>query len=140
MTKVLAAGGLVFRKDKDRLMVLLIKDTYGKWTWPKGHAENGESSRETAIREIREETGLSRLRIVGEAGVQGYSFEKDGTSIDKEVRVYAVETDEKDISIQEEEVVAGEWLAVEEALDRIEYAGSPDILKKAIRIFKRYDK
>ncbi len=62
-----SAGALVFRRGNDGPEVLLIR--YGsKWSFPKGHIEDGESAGEAALREVREETGVSarllpRLRM-----------------------------------------------------------------------------
>jgi len=56
--KEISAGGVVYRKEGDRLELLMIEDRYGKWTLPKGKQEAGEEVEETALREIREETGL----------------------------------------------------------------------------------
>jgi 8-oxo-dGTP diphosphatase len=62
---VRAAGGVILRKsDKGNLNVLLAhRPQYDDWSFPKGKADKGESSAETAVREILEETGL-RCRIV----------------------------------------------------------------------------
>ena len=51
-----------FRNSK--MSVLLIKDPYGKWTWPKGKIDKGESSFGAAKREVEEETGLKNIQMV----------------------------------------------------------------------------
>lgn len=66
MTRVVtAAGGIVFRKTpKGKLRVLLAhRPKYDDWSFPKGHADKGETPEETALREVLEETG-QRCRIV----------------------------------------------------------------------------
>src|SRR3982750_698917 len=60
------AGGIVYRysaADKTKIEILLIQDSKGRWTIPKGHIEEGESPRQAAEREIREETGLQNMKI-----------------------------------------------------------------------------
>lgn len=47
-----SAGGIVMRWERQKPKVLLIKDSYGRWTWPKGNIDKGESSKDAAIREI----------------------------------------------------------------------------------------
>lgn len=60
MKKAISAGGVVFRAKKGNLQILLVKP-FGKDKFgiPKGHIEKGETLRETAAREIFEETGVS---------------------------------------------------------------------------------
>src|SRR5207245_6680827 len=58
------AGGVVYRKSsKDVTEILLIQDSKGRWTIPKGHIEEGENPRQTAQREITEETGLAEMKV-----------------------------------------------------------------------------
>ncbi|AQS55348.1 NUDIX hydrolase [Novibacillus thermophilus] len=72
--KEISAGGVVYRKEGDRLELLMIEDRYGKWTLPKGKQEAGEEVEETALREIREETGL-RGRIVRPLMTVNYQYD-----------------------------------------------------------------
>ena len=59
------SGGIIFRRNKDQeVEILLIQDAKGRWTIPKGHIEEGESAKETAEREIREETGLQEMQVL----------------------------------------------------------------------------
>ena len=53
-----SAGGVVIKKERARPKVLLIKDSYGRWTWAKGHIEKGESRKDTLVRELAEELGI----------------------------------------------------------------------------------
>ena len=54
-----SCGGIIFYNGKQNTKILLVKNTNGKyWSFPKGHIEQGETEKETAAREIKEETGL----------------------------------------------------------------------------------
>ena len=63
--------------------LLLIRDPYGKWGLPKGHVENGESSREAALREVREETGLTHLDPGPSLGSIDWYFRLKGDLVHK---------------------------------------------------------
>lgn len=53
------AGAVVIRTDRQRREFLLLRATAGdEWVLPKGHIEPGETPEETAVREVREETGV----------------------------------------------------------------------------------
>ncbi|MBR6598855.1 MAG: NUDIX domain-containing protein, partial [Oscillospiraceae bacterium] len=54
-----SCGGVVYRKSHGNLEILLIKHiNSGHWSFPKGHIEANETEQETALREIKEETGI----------------------------------------------------------------------------------
>ena len=66
---IVACGGVVFHFDEDRdpkVLYLLLKHKGGKkhWALPKGHLEKGETYKECAIREIKEETGISKKNLI----------------------------------------------------------------------------
>ena len=61
--KIVSAGGVVLREHTAGLQVLLIhRERYDDWSLPKGKGEADELLPETAVREIREETGVAALR------------------------------------------------------------------------------
>ncbi|MBL8965216.1 MAG: NUDIX domain-containing protein, partial [Phycisphaerae bacterium] len=60
-----SAGGIVFRRDGERTLFLLIRDSYRNWGFPKGHLEEGEAPAAAALREVGEETGLAALELRG---------------------------------------------------------------------------
>ena len=120
--KVLASGGILWRKDKGELKVLLIHRTrYDDWSWPKGKVDKGEHISETAVREIREETGL-KVTLGTKLYEIEYELEKNKTKL---VHYWAVEITEKALKKQsfkpDEEVGALEWLTVKEAKKKLTY-------------------
>lgn len=58
-TEIMAAGGVV-KNEEDEILLIFRK---GKWDLPKGKADDGETPEQTAIREVKEETGLISLKL-----------------------------------------------------------------------------
>ncbi|MFH1879090.1 MAG: NUDIX domain-containing protein [Candidatus Omnitrophota bacterium] len=140
-----ASGGVVIKIERGSPKVLLIRDSYGHWTWPKGHIEKGETPEEAALREIREETGQKNTRILEELGRQKYRFTLKGAVISKTVYIYLVKASAREkLRIQASEIETGKWFRPEEAVRRIEYEGSVELLKKGLKrfneIFREGDK
>lgn len=131
------AGGVVMKEEKGCARVLLIRDSYGHWTWAKGHIEKGETPAETAVREISEETGLKKLEVIEELGKQEYYFMLNGKRIFKTVHIFLVRAfDGEPLTAQRSEIMEARWFSPEEALGKIEYKGSHDLLAKGIDIFR----
>ena len=137
MQRQFAAGGVVLKGGAGEVKALLIKDSYGHWTWPKGHIEEGESPQEAALREVREETGLKTLKPIEELGAQEYWFNWEGEEVFKTVYIFLIEAAEgEELSIQTEEIADGEWLEADQALEKIEYEGSRALFEKGIKKYK----
>ncbi len=86
----------------------------GTWTLPKGTPDPGETIEETAIREVREETGLE-ARIVGPLPSINYRFMQDGTRIDKTVHYWLMEPVGGDLSRHDREFERVRWVSFDEA-------------------------
>ncbi len=127
---VVAAGALLWRRENGVLKVLVIhRERYDDWSWPKGKLDKGESISEAAVREIREETGLSVA-----LGVKLYELEyKIEHGNRKVVHYWAAHVTDKILAQQnfvpDEEVAALEWLSVPEAKKRLSYKHDIDPLK-----------
>ncbi|MFH1798191.1 MAG: NUDIX domain-containing protein [Candidatus Omnitrophota bacterium] len=137
MRQQFAAGGVVIKKERGRLRVLLIKDSYGHWTWPKGHIEKGESPKAAAAREVTEETGQRNIEVVKELGKQKYYFTLKGEKIFKTVYIFLIKASGREkIVVQVSEIQKAKWFWPEEALEKIEYKGARALLRKGIQFFK----
>jgi 8-oxo-dGTP pyrophosphatase MutT (NUDIX family) len=130
-----SAGGVVFRRDGGRPHVLLLKHSSGKWMLPKGTIESGETPEGVALREVREETGLSNVRVVADLGEERYYFfwRSEDTYYDKTVRYFLLEfLGGQDPAPQAEEgFVACEWVALDEAMERIKYKETREVVRRA---------
>ncbi len=118
------AGGIVFRDKKHVREFLLVqaKKTPNEWVLPKGHIELDEHPRETAVREVREETGVWG-EIVGEGDVMEY--ELDG----QQVRAQFYLMKARASGHPEDRWRGHEWLSLEKAVERLTHPKSKDFLK-----------
>ncbi len=64
MPKETSAGAVIFRKEDNQTLYLLLHYEAGHWDLPKGHIEANETEIETAKREVEEETGLQDIEII----------------------------------------------------------------------------
>ena len=114
----------------DRKQVLLVHHNAGHWDFPKGHIEEGETEIQTAIREVKEETGIE-VQIDGDYRyVTSYSPKKD---VIKEVVYFLAKNNNEDKKPQIEEVSEVKWFSFDEAINKITYDNSRDILIKLIK-------
>jgi len=124
-----SAGGLVVRGEN----VLLIATHQGRrWQLPKGHIEPGESRRQTAEREVAEETGV-RGRVLAPLPDVEYWFVERGTRrIHKRVHYYLMAYEDGDPSNYDPEEVSGAgWFTWEEALGRLTFANERKVVEEA---------
>lgn len=70
MEKVLAAGGLVINQNNELLMIF----KRGKWDLPKGHIDKNETFESCAVREVKEETGLSDVGVIRFIGITEHEY------------------------------------------------------------------
>lgn len=95
----ITSGGFVFFLDRsyNDIYVLLIKNKYDQWWIPKGHIEQGEDDLVCALREIEEETGVSRrkLKHISFCSLDSFSFEKDGLIATKDLYIHIFSVDKK---------------------------------------------
>ncbi|NNE72481.1 MAG: NUDIX hydrolase [Acidimicrobiales bacterium] len=122
--EVRAAGGIVVRADDpDARLLLVHRPDYDDWTFPKGKSDPGERWRETAIREVLEETGFA-CTVERKVGAVRY-FDRRGRS--KEVRYFLMVVDEGSFE-PNDEVDGIQWCTVDEALMMLSYQRDRDLL------------
>jgi len=103
-------GVIPIQREDSSIRVLMVQHQEGQWSFPKGHGEKDEKPRETARRELFEETGLKVLSWLSpRAFSENYQFERHGIAIHKEVSYFpAVVIGE--IFLQKKELKAFRWL------------------------------
>lgn len=130
------AGGIVFRPTADNkdIEILLIQDSKNRWTIPKGHIEPGETAKQTALREIGEESGLKEVEAISWLGKIHFKYRRAEKLVLMTTQVYLVQSLDKNERPTKEKWMNGiRWFTFSEALDAIEYAD----IEKLILIAKR---
>src|SRR3989442_12492075 len=134
--RVTSAGGVVYRWEKnDPLFLLLTSNKRGIWCLPKGLIEEDEDEVTTAMREVREETGVSRVKLRGKVGQIKYQFGFRAKTFDKTVHFFLFETDQPDAKVGTEHD-AMEWMPYEKAWPTLSYPNEKDMLTKAAGIIQ----
>ncbi|RXT14817.1 NUDIX hydrolase [Ammoniphilus sp. CFH 90114] len=115
MLKEISAGGVVFRRRGEQLDLLIIEDRYMKISLPKGKQEPGETMEQTALREVKEETGIDG-RVVEPLEVIYYQYYHPQIGpINKEVHYYLVEALGGELTPQIEEINKVTWMEPDRA-------------------------
>ena len=115
---------------------LLLNYPTGHWDFVKGKIERGETLHQTAIRETKEETGISDLEFVeGFEEKINYNFQFEGELILKEVVFFLAKTKTPTVNVSHEHLDYA-WLDYEKALQKVTYQNAKNILSKANRLFR----
>ncbi len=126
-----SCGAVVYRYYCDRLELLLIKHKAGgHWSFPKGHVEDGETEEQTALREVKEETGLT---VALEEGFRESVRYHPRPDLSKTVVYFIGEAVSGKAHAQEEEIDELRWVALTEVEPMLTYANDRKLLARAKR-------
>jgi 8-oxo-dGTP diphosphatase len=133
--EIVAAGGIVLDREGGSVRVLIIhRPRYDDWSFPKGKAERGESISETALREVKEETGLD-CRIVSELPTVRYNYTSGKGSVrPKVVHYYLMERVGGRLQAPGQEADAVEWCDAGQAAGRLSYQHDRELLQEVLRL------
>ncbi len=129
-----SCGAVIFRMETGARKYLVLQSTLGHTTLCKGHVEDGETERETARREIGEETGLAVAFLEGFREVITYS-PKPGHM--KDVVFFLAESENGTAVCQPEEVADIRFLPFDQARSALTYDSDREVLDKAEEFLRR---
>lgn len=131
MKREKSCGALVVRKNGESYDLVLLRHRFGgHWSFPKGHVEAGENEQQTALREVREETGLT-IRLLDGFRESVEYFPKPG--VKKQVVYFLGEALGDKLVRQEEEISELKWASIAEADGLVTFAND----KRLIRLAKK---
>lgn len=126
-----SCGGVVIFRGKILVLYKNFKNKYEGWVLPKGTVEEGEDYKETALREVKEETGVS-AQIIKYVGKSQYTFSVPSDVVDKEVHWYLMMADSYYSKPQKEEFFEDSgYYKFHEAYHLLKFSNEKQILEKA---------
>lgn len=135
--EAVSCGGVVIFRGKILVLYKNMHNRYEGWVLPKGTVEDGESFEETALREVREESGVS-ANIIKYIDTSKYTFSVYDTNVKKEVHWYLMLSDSYESKPQREEFfIDSGYYKYHEAYHLLKFQNERNILEKAYQEYQR---
>ena len=130
------SAGVILVNENNRKQFLLLNYPSKHWDFVKGKMEEGETPRQTAIRETKEETGITDVEFIdGYEEEIEYYFRADNQDIHKKVIFFLGKTQTQDIILSHEHLDFI-WLDFDNALNKITYENAKNLLRKSEEFLK----
>ena len=124
-----SCGAIVFTRINNQIKYVIIESLTGIYGFPKGHVENSETEKETAVREIFEEVGLQIEFIENFRECVEYYI--PSVDIQKQVVYFLGEYSNQEIIFQKEELISAQLLTFEETMTVFTHDNNKELLKTA---------
>ncbi len=137
MKREFSAGGIVFNKDGQFLLIknMAMRDpNKSYWGFPKGHLNESESSKEAALREVKEEVGIE-AEVMEKVGQSSYIFQANEEKVFKIVTMFLMKAKKDTISIQAAEIQEARWVDSSRVLDLLSFSNDKKLFQKALEIY-----
>lgn len=138
MNKEFSAGAVIFKRKDNGILFLVVYSARNKmWGFPKGHLDSGETEKEAALREIKEEAGLDNLQFInGFAEKAAYETISKrppfkGERIEKYVTYFLCETNDADVIVDGTEISDYKFLPLNKAEQAVKFRNLKAMLRKA---------
>ncbi len=132
MKHYFSAGIVIFFQENDSREYLLLHYVTGHWDFPKGKVESGETLKQAAVRELKEETGLEATIVPGFSSSLSYTFKDymDKKSAHKQVTFFVGQVKSKSVVLSDEHI-GYKWVSYKDALNLLTYDNARAILNQA---------
>lgn len=125
-----SAGTILYQESPLGKKYLLLNYPSGHWDFVKGNIEKGETFKQTVVREVQEETGISDIDFVeGFEDKVEYYYQRNGEVIHKEVIFYLANTKTNNVILSHEHRDYT-WLNFDDALMKLTYKTAQKLFKK----------
>lgn len=141
-------GVVVVLRDNHEHKFLIIQhepeqheDEEGSWSFPKGHHEGNETPKETALREVEEETGITEVDLLDLPLIhEEYEIAREDGNVLKNNDYFIGFVKDTNVKIQAGEIRAYKWASFDEAMETFQYESRKEVLKKAKKYLENYGK
>lgn len=124
-----SCGVIVFTRKNGEIKYVVIESINGFYGFPKGHIENSETEKQTALREVFEEVGLKPNLIEGFRETVEYYI--PSIDVQKQVVYFLGEFKNQEIVFQKEELSSAQLLSFDEANNKFTHENNKELLLKA---------
>ena len=125
-----SCGAVVYSKSSEVSYLLLQYDA-GHWDFVKGNVEEGETEKDTTVRELSEETGIADAQFIeGFREKIAYFYKRQGSTVYKEVIFFLMEAKSTKVVLSFEHV-GFDWLPYERAMTKLTFKNAREVLQKA---------
>lgn len=126
-----SCGAVIYLNKDSEVLYLLLHYEAGHWDFVKGNVEPNEAEKETVVRELREETGITEAKFIeGFKHRIEYYYRRQGDTVHKEVIFYLMETQTETVKISFEHI-GFTWLNYKQAMEKLTFKNARELLKKA---------
>ena len=128
--KTLACGIIPVKKENDKWLTFVVQHKAGHWGFPKGHKEGTESDKETAERELIEETGLRIKNYLPIAPFNiNYQCTSHGKEVDKTVILFVAAVTGQ-IKLCPVEIINSQWIEIDKLNNKIDFPQMIEIINE----------